>query len=132
METWLMPSVAGAGFGGFFLVGGAVAFAMAITVGIGMAVAVRVAVAAGWGDGYGLARRGGQAGVGEVGGDGFGDVLDRADLDDGGLGLLQDQLFVDGADLGLFLVGLLATGTIFFRGGLRNALFQVAYTPLAP
>src|SRR6266446_7769288 len=93
---------------------------MAITVAVTIAVAV--AVAGGWGDRYRLSS------VGEVGWDGFGDVAYRADLDHRGLGLFQDQLFVDGADFGLFLVGLLATGAIFFRGGLRNVVFEVADT----
>ncbi len=87
----MLPSVAGDGFGGLFFLGGAaiaVAIAVAVAVAIGMAIPVGVAVAAGWGDAYGLARRGGQAGVGEVGWDSFGDVLDRADLDHRWLGLL--------------------------------------------
>src|SRR5713101_3971568 len=103
--------VAGDGFGGFFFLGG---------VAIGMAIPVTVA--AGRGDGYGL------AGVGEVGWDGFGDVLDRADLDNRGLGLLEDQFFVDGADFGLFLVGLLAAGAVFFRSSQRNVVFEVTDT----
>src|SRR5216683_1265179 len=105
--------VAGDGFGGFFFLGG-------VAVAIGMAIPVTVA--AGRGDGYGL------AGVGEVGWDGFGDVLDRADLDNRGLGLLEDQFFVDGADFGLFLVGLLAAGAVFFRSSQRNVVFEVADT----
>src|ERR1700719_254416 len=106
--------VAGYGFGGFFLLGGV---AVGIAVAIGMAVAVAVAGAAGWGDADRLAR------ISEVGGDGLGDVAYRADLDYGGLGLLEHQLFVDGPDLGLFLGGLLATGAIFFRGGQGNIVF---------
>src|SRR6266849_1602442 len=93
---------------------------MAITVAV--SIAVGLAVATGWGDADRLAP------IREIRGNGLGDVAYRADLDYRGLGLLQDQLFVDGADLGLFLVGLLATGTIFFRGGLRNVVFQVADT----
>src|SRR5216684_5559859 len=113
--------VAGDGFGGFFFLGGvAVASTVGVAVAIGMAIPVTVA--AGRGDGYGL------AGVGEVGWDGFGDVLDRADLDYRGLGLLEDQLFVDGADFGLFLVGLLAASAIFFRGGQWNVVLEVADT----
>src|ERR1700687_1888714 len=109
--------VAGDGFGGFFLLGG-----VAIAVTVGMTIAVRVAVAAGWGDAYRL------YGVGEVGWDSLGDVAYRADLDYRRLGLLEYQLFVDGADLGLFFVGFLAARTIFFRGGLRNVVFEVADT----
>src|ERR1700680_1574963 len=89
---------------------------MAVTV----SIAVTVAIAIGWRDAYRL------AGVGEIGWYGFGDVAYRADLHDRGLSLLQHQLFVDGADLGLFLVGLLAASAIFFRGGQRNVVLEVA------
>ena len=79
-----------------------------------------VAVAIGRGDCYRLAC------VGEIGWRGFGDVGDRADLNDRRLGLLENEFFVDGADFGLFLEGLLAARAIFFRGGLRNVVFEVA------
>src|SRR3984893_6071768 len=100
--------VAGDRFGSFFFLGGIVAVGMAIAVGRR--------------DAYGLAR------IGEVSRDGLGNVAYRADLDYGGLSLLQHQLFVDGADFGLFFVGLLAARAIFFRGGQRNVVFEVADT----
>src|SRR3984893_11392163 len=100
--------VAGDRFGSFFFLGGIVAVGMAIAVGRR--------------DAYGLAR------IGEVSRDGLGNVAYRADLDYGGLSLLQHPLFVDGADFGLFFVGSLAARAIFFRGGQRNVVFQVADT----
>src|SRR5580700_3110214 len=78
------------------------------------------AVTGGGCDGYRL------AGVSEICWGGFGDVGDRADLNDGRLGLFEHQLFIDGADFGLFLESLFAAGAIFFRGGLRDVVFEVA------
>src|SRR6266436_9076925 len=46
-------------------------------------------------------------GVGEVGRNCFGDVRDGADLDDRGLRLLENEFFVDGANLGGFFPRLL-------------------------
>src|SRR5271168_2593410 len=97
--------VAGYGFGGFF--GGAWG-------------AVAVAIAVSGSDCYWLAC------VGEIGWGGFGDVRDRADLNHRGLGLLEDELFIDGAHFGLFLEGLLAARAIFFGGRQRNVVFEVA------
>src|SRR5262249_19914464 len=113
--------VAGDGFGGLFAlggvaVGGAVAFGgrgraeARPYMGFGYAIAVAI----GWGDVDRLVA------VGEVGWDGFGDVGQRADLDYGWLGLLEDEFFVDGADFGLFLVGLFAASALFLGSGQRN------------
>src|SRR5713101_5007254 len=96
--------VAGYRFGGFFFFGGSVAIAVAVAVAVGMAITTGMAVAAGWGDAYRLAC------VGEVGWNRLGDVAYRANLHYRGLGLLQHQFFVDGADLGLLFVRLFATG----------------------
>src|SRR5271169_3870903 len=75
-----------------------------------------------WGDGYWLAS------VGEICRGRFRNVRDGADLNYRQLGLLENEFFVDGADFGLFLEGLLAACAIFFRGGLRNVVFEVADT----
>src|SRR5262245_7995657 len=56
-------------------------------------------------------------GLGEVGRRGLGDVVERSDLNDGRLRLLEHQFLVDGANLGLFFVGLLAAGALFLGGG---------------
>src|SRR5580704_7382356 len=77
-------------------------------------------VAGGWSDCNRLAS------AGEIGWGGFGDVRHTADLNDCRLGLLEDEFFVDGANFGLFLEGLFAARAIFFRGGLRNVVFEVA------
>src|SRR5208283_4726463 len=95
--------VAGDGFGGGFL---------------GRCSAIATAI--GWGDGYRL------VGVGEVGRDRLGDVGYRADLHDGLLRLLQDELFVDGADFGLLFESLLAAEAVFFGGGHRDVVLDVA------
>ena len=90
---------------------------------------MRIDLVAGDGFCFLLGRRGNidrLAGVGEVGRNGFGDVLHRADLHDRWLGLLQHQLFVNGADLGLLLEGLLAAGAIFFGGSQWDVVFEVA------
>src|SRR5271167_2300392 len=110
-----MELVAGDGFGGFF--GGGVS---AVALGVAVAITIRMAIAAGRGDCYRLAC------IGEIRRRGFGDVRDRADLNDGRLGLFENELFVDGANLGLFLEGLLAARAIFFRGGLRDVVLEVA------
>ncbi len=107
-----MPSkielVAGYGFGGFF---GGAGRGGAVSVGMAVAIAIRMAVARGRSDCDRL------AGIGEIRWGGFGDVGDRADLNDGRLGLLENEFFVDGADFGLFFEGLLAACAIFFGGG---------------
>src|SRR5258708_33951822 len=79
-----------------------------------------VAIARGGGDGDRLAR------VGKVGRNRLGDVLHGADLHDSGLGLLEDELFVDGADLGLLFVGLFAARPLFFGGGQWNVMLEMA------
>src|SRR5215469_11308187 len=92
--------VASYGFGGFFfcLVGCAVsgAFGMAVTLArMGCAKArPYTGVGLSGSDGYRL------AGVGKICWDRLGNILQRANLHGGLLGLLQHQLFVDGADLG--------------------------------
>ena len=93
--------VAGDGFGGGFL-------------GLGGRVAI------GWGDADWL------VGVGEVCRNGLGDVGNRADLHDGRLGLLQHEFFVNRANLGRFLEGLLAANAVFFGRGQRNVVLEVA------
>src|SRR5262252_1597440 len=125
--------VAGDGFGGFFfgLGGHAVSVAVRLAVatcGTGRAKA-RPPTGAGLrrGDGDRLARRSWQAGGGEIRRNGLGDILQRADLNSGLLGLLQHQLFVDGADLGLLFVSLLAARAIFFGGGQRNVVLEMAH-----
>src|SRR5262249_8136321 len=65
-------------------------------------------------------------GVGEVGRDGLGDVGERADLNDGRLGLLENELFVDGAHFGLFFEGLLTARAIFFGSGQGHIVLEVA------
>src|SRR5208283_508598 len=95
--------VAGDGFGGGFL---------------GRCSAIATAI--GWGDGYRL------VGVGEVGRDRLGDVGYRADLHDGWLRLLQNELLVDGADFGLLFESLLAAEAVFFGSGHRDVVLDVA------
>src|SRR5215470_3981416 len=118
-----MPLVAGdgfGGFGGFFfgLVGGA----------ISIAVRMAIAVAIGRSNWYGFAAGGsGQARIGKVCWDGLGYVLQRADLHSSLLGLLQHQLFVDGANLGLLFVGLLAARAVFFGGGQGDVVLEMAH-----
>src|SRR5579863_10074619 len=112
-----MELVAGYGFGGFF---GGVGRGGAVAITIRMAVAVGAACGRGDADRF--------AGVGEIRWRGFCDVGDRADLNYGRLGLLENEFFVDGADFGLFLESLLAARAIFFRGSLRNVVFEVADT----
>src|SRR5690349_7439829 len=107
--------VAGYNFGGFFLLDG-----VSVAIGMAVTVSIVVTVAVGWRDGYGL------AGVGEIGWDRFGYLAYRADLHYRRLRLLQHQLFVDGADFGLFFVGLFAADTIFFGRGQRNIVLEVA------
>src|SRR5438876_7608075 len=68
----------------------------------------------------------GLVGVGEIGWDGFGDVGDGADLDDGRLRLLENEFFVDGANLGGFFPRLLAADAVFFGRGQRNVMLEVA------
>src|SRR5271154_4568889 len=79
-----------------------------------------MAIAVSRGDCYGLAC------VGEIGWRSLGDVRNRADLNDCRLGLFENQLFVNSANFGLFLEGLLAARTIFFRSRQRNVVFEVA------
>src|SRR5215813_11948765 len=64
-----------------------------------------------WGDVHGLIR------VGEVGRNGFSDIRNAADLDDGRLRLLEHEFFVDGADFGGFFPCLLAANAVFFGRG---------------
>src|SRR5690349_23984282 len=94
--------VAGDGFGG--LLGG-----------LGCSIAI------GWSDGHWLPT------VGKTRRDGLGDILHGADLHDGLLGLLQHQFFVDGANLSLFFVSLLAARAVFFGGGQGNVVFEMAH-----
>jgi len=42
------------------------------------------------------------------------------------LRLFQNQFFVDGANLSLFFISLLAPGAIFFRRGQRYVVLEVA------
>src|SRR5260370_10444422 len=79
-----------------------------------------MAIAVGWSDADWL------VGVGEVRRDGLGDVADRANLDDGRLGLLENEFFVYGADLGLLLESLLATEAVLFGGSQGNVVFEMA------
>src|SRR6267143_1528131 len=98
-----MVLVAGYGFGGgFFGLGGF------------------VPVAIGRGDANGF------PGVGEVCRNGLGDVRNRADLHYRRLGLLQHELFVDGANTGLLLKSHLAADAVLFGSGQRNVVLQVA------
>src|ERR1700720_624186 len=89
------------------------------------AVAIRMTVAttiaAGWRNAHRL------AGVGEVSWHRFGDVLNRADLDYGRLGLLQHQFFVNSADLGLFLKRLLPARPILFGRRQGDVMLEVAH-----
>src|SRR5260370_17639883 len=78
-----------------------------------------MAIAVGWTDADWL------VGVGEVRRDGLGDVADRANLDDGRLGLLENEFFVYGADLGLLLESLLATEAVLFGGRQGNVGFEM-------
>src|ERR1700737_3755517 len=87
------------------------------TVAVGMAVAISARRS----NRYRLAR------IREIGRHRLSDVADRADLHDGRLGLLQHQLFVDRADLGLFFVSLLTPSAVFFRRGHRNVVLEVAH-----
>src|SRR5258708_9030285 len=57
----------------------------------------------------------------------LGDIPDRAALHDRRLRLRQHQLFVNGPDLGLFLVSFLAASAVFFRRGHRNVVLKVAH-----
>src|SRR6266403_304759 len=95
------------------------------TAAIGMPVAVRmafaIAISARRGDGYRLAR------VREISRHRLSDVADRADLHDRRLRLLQHQLFVNRANLGLFFISLLAASAVLFRRGHRNVVLQVAH-----
>ena len=81
-----------------------------------------VAITVGWSNADGL------VGVGEIRRDGLGDVADRADLNDGLLGLLENQFFVDGAHFGLLFKRLLAADTVFFTRRERNVVLEVANT----
>src|SRR6202795_1374512 len=83
------------------------------------------------GDGFGLFLLGrGDADrlvrEGEIGRCGFGDVAYSADLHYRRLRLLEDQLFVDGTDFGLFGQGLLAAYAVFFARGEGNVVLEVA------
>src|SRR5260370_29772361 len=82
---------------------------------------IPIAIPVRWGDGDRLAR------VSYVGRDGFGAVLDSADLHDGRLGLLQHQLFVNRANLGLLFVSLLPARAILFSRGQRNIVLEVPH-----
>ena len=52
--------------------------------------------------------------------------LNGADLDHRRLGLLQNQLFVDGANLGLLFESLLAAGVVFLGGGQGDVVLEMA------
>src|SRR5579859_8034723 len=121
----LMELIAGDSFGGLLGCagrGGDVAIGVAVAVRMAVTVAIGMTVAGGGSNCYRL------AGVGEIGWGGFGDVRDRADLNYRRLRLLENELFIDCTNLGLFFEGLLAARAIFFRGGLRNVVFEVADT----
>src|SRR5438477_12702561 len=94
----------------FIMLGGAVPVGMPVAITIGRS------------NGDGLTR------VDKIGGHCLGDVADGADLHDRRLGLLQHQLFVNRADLGLLFVSLLAASEHFFSCGQRNVMLQVANT----
>src|SRR6266478_9941016 len=76
------------------------------------AVAVRMAVAIAIPDRR--SNRDRLAGVREIGRHGLSDVADRSDLHHRRLRLLQHQLFVNRANLGLLLISLLAPSAVFF------------------
>src|ERR1700719_802169 len=65
--------------------------------------------------------------VREIGRHRLRDVADRANLHDRRLRLLQHQLFVDRANLGLLFVSFLTPSAVFFRRGHRNIVLQVAH-----
>jgi len=111
--------VAGYRFGRFF--SGVGRGRTAIPVAVAVRMAVTISVARSWGDVDRL------AGIGKVGWDGFGYVRDRADLDHRRLGLLQDEFFVDGADLGLLFERLFAARAIFFRRSQWDVVLEVAH-----
>ena len=113
-------SVAGHGFGSLFS-GLRCRRTVAVAVAVAIRMAVTISVASSWGDAHRL------AGVGEVGRDCFRYVLDRADLNHGRLRLLQNELFVDSADLGLLFERLLAARAIFFGSSLWDIVLQVAH-----
>src|SRR6267154_372584 len=108
----LYELVAGDGFCSLLvrLGGGAVA--------IGMTVSIAVAIH--WSDANRLAR------VREISRHRLGDVTDGANLHNRRLRLLQHQLFVNRANLGLLFVSLLAASALFFRRSHRDVVFQVA------
>src|SRR5271169_5326616 len=106
-----MELVAGDGFCGLF--GG---------LGSRGSAAVRVAVAIRRRDRDRLAC------VGEVRRDSLGDIAYGPNLHYGLLGLLQNQLFVNGADLSLFFKSFLAAEAVFFGGGHRNVVLDVTNT----
>src|SRR5438445_8205367 len=102
---------------------------MAVAIGVAVAVPGPVRAKArpstgaspGWSDGHRFAR------IGKVGRHRLGDVLHRADLYNRLLGLLQHELFINGADLGLLFIGFLAAGAVFLGRGQRNLVPQVAH-----
>src|SRR4029077_14117068 len=77
------------------------------------------AITDGWSNADGL------VGVGKIRRDGLGDVTDRANLNDGLLGLLENQFFIDGANLGLLLESLLAADAVLFGSGQRDVVFEM-------
>src|SRR6266852_3575421 len=66
-------------------------------------------------------------GVGEVCRNGLRDIADGANLHHCRLGLLQDQFFVNRANLGLLFERLLAARAVFLGGGHRDVVFDVAH-----
>src|SRR5260370_18620985 len=111
LRSWTGCLVAGDGFCGLLvrLGGGAVAIGMTVSI------AIR------WSDTDRLAR------IGKISRHRLGDVADRADLYDGRLRLLQHQLFVNRANLGLLFVSLLAASALLFGRGHWNVVFQMAH-----
>src|SRR5215469_2456691 len=106
--------VAGDGFGGFRGLGRR----SGITLRMAVLVRVPVAVPGGRGDRDGL--------TGEVRRNGPSDVVERANLHNPRLRLFENQLFVDGANLGLLFEGLLAANAVFFGRGHRDVVLDVA------
>src|SRR6266699_6039113 len=86
-----------------------------------VAVGVPVAISARRADGDRLAR------VCEISRNRLCDVLHRANLNDLRLRLLQHQLLVNRADLGLLFVSLFAASALLFRRGQRNVMLELAH-----
>src|SRR3989454_2979298 len=80
-----------------------------------------ITVAICWSDGDRLAC------VREISRHSLGDVAYAANLHDRRLRLLEHQLFVNRANLGLLFVSLLAARALFFRRSHRDVVLQVAH-----